>query len=78
MSPEDADSRIILSRQTLSKYVAMNAAGDGPGPETLPLMTDEISILLEIAEGHTSKAMKIERLVEGWIALQEAVKAKLN
>lgn len=76
MTPEEADQRIILSRHTLAKYAQM--AGGMPGPENLPLIDEEITILLGIAEDHPAKARKIDPLVAGWMGMQVTVRARLN
>lgn len=78
MTPAEADQRIILSRQTLAKYLQMAAVGAGPSPENLALFTEEVSILLRIAEEHPVKAAKIEALVGEWRRLQDLVKGRMN
>lgn len=78
MTPEEADQRIILSKRTLWKYVHMAWSSEGPFPDSLPLFREETSILLGIAQEHPGTAMKIEKIVEGWIALEERAKLKLN
>lgn len=77
MTPEQADKRIILSRQTLHRYADMTRAGQWPIAD-LPLMVQEVALLEEIAEMHQGKALKIEVIVEGWRAMIEAVRGKLN
>lgn len=77
MTPEEADARIILSRQTLHRYAEMTRAGQWPVAD-LQLMTDEIMDLERLAEMHPVKAEKLYRLAESWLALIEAVRGKLN
>lgn len=77
MTPEQADQRIILSRQTLHRYNAMIASGVIPHAD-LGLMTDEISELERIAEAHPVKAVKAYRLGEEWLSLIASIRAKMN
>jgi hypothetical protein len=78
MAAEEADNRIILSRRTLSGYVAMASAGDGPSPLDLTLIHDEILLLEGIAEEHPGKAAKLIALVSEWVTFREGMKAKLH
>lgn len=78
MTPAEADQRIILSRQTLSRYVQMVAAGVDPMPGTLMLVHDEIAILEAIAEDHPGKAAKLVRLVGEWVKFREELRARLH
>lgn len=78
MTPAEADQRIMLSRQTLSKYVQMMLAGESPALSSLQLFAEEISILQAIADEHQGKAMKIERIADGWTDLMASVRRKLN
>lgn len=77
MTPAEADQRIILSRQTLSRYAEMTRAGQWPVAD-LPLMIQEVAKVEEIAEQHQGKALKLGVLVEAWKAMIEAVRGKLN
>jgi hypothetical protein len=77
MTPAEADSRIILSRQTLHRYADMTRAGLWPLGD-LPLMLQEVAKLEEIAELHQGKALKLESLVEGWKAMIEAVRGRMH
>lgn len=63
MSPEDADRRIILSRHTLARYVAM---------------VEEIDLLERVAYRFNKKRGKCERLAIKWRDLMGRIKAKLN
>ncbi|AVF04733.1 MULTISPECIES: hypothetical protein [Devosia] len=66
MTPEEADQRIILSRQTLHRYRAMMDSGVIPHADTLALWSREIDQLLIIATDHPEKAEKIAALLERW------------
>ena len=65
MTPEEADARIIKSRQTLAVYTRMVAAGMKLDAD-LGLMEAEIRLLTEIAEKHPAKAAKITALAGRW------------
>lgn len=77
MTAEEADQRIILSRQTLRKYVQMVLSGDLPAMD-LALMSDEIGQLERIADAHPGKAEKIRTLGEEWLKLMAIIRGKLN
>lgn len=78
MTPAEADQRIILSRRTLSSYVAMASAGDGPSPLDLTLIHDEILLLEAIAEDHPGKAAKLAALVSEWVKFRERMRSTLH
>ena len=65
MTPEEADQRIIKSRQTLAIYSRMVDAGMVMEAD-IGLMNDEIGVLVDIAQMHEGKAEKIAALVEQW------------
>lgn len=65
MTPEEADARIILSRQTLHRYRAMMDSGIIP-EEDLTLMKSEIVALVALAQENPGKADKVGRLVSEW------------
>lgn len=72
MTPEKADKRIILARQTIHK-IAM-AMGDGDiVREAVPgyreMIADEVVILEDLAIEHPSKAAKIADLVHRFRSL---------
>lgn len=67
MTPDEADDRIMLSRQTLHKYLQMAAGGVDPMPGTLVLVQEEIAILEALAEDHPGKADKLAALVAEWM-----------
>lgn len=77
MTPAEADNRIILSRKTLHRYAEMTRAGLWPVGD-IPLMRQEVTKLEEIAAGHGGKAAKLESLIEGWKAMIDAVRGRLN
>lgn len=77
MTAEEADQRIILSRQALARYADMTRAGQWPVGD-LQLMADKIMELEAIALDHPVKAEKVYRLAESWGALADAVRGKLN
>lgn len=78
MTAAAADKRILLSRQTLARYVGMTSAGVDPLPGTIALVHDEIAILEGIAEEHPGKAAKLVVLVTEWVRFREGLKAKLH
>lgn len=65
MTPEEADARIIKSRQTLHRYRAMMESGIVPHAD-LGIMNGEISLLIDIAEQVPAKADKIASLIGQW------------
>jgi hypothetical protein len=73
MTPEEADERIILSRQTLHRYRAMMDSGIVPHAD-IGLMEGEIALLIDIAQAHDSKADKIASLIGHWRDLMEKVR----
>lgn len=77
MTPEEADQRIILSRQMLHRYNDVLTSGQVPMNE-LHLMTNEIQQLERIAEAHPIKAEKVYRLAEYWLVLVNSIRAKMN
>ncbi len=77
MTPAEADARIILSRKTLHRYADMTRAGRWPIAD-LQIMADEIALLEQIAVQHPAKAEKVFLLAEGWGAMADAVRGKLN
>ncbi|WP_240233565.1 hypothetical protein [Devosia lacusdianchii] len=78
MTSDEADQRIILSRQTLRDYLSLAAIGEGAGPLDRTLIADEIRFLEAIAEDYPSKAEKLARLVSEWVAFLDGLKAKLH
>ncbi|WP_375597615.1 hypothetical protein [Devosia sp. Naph2] len=66
MTPEEADDRIIKSRQMLHKYAAMIDGGTIPHVDTLNLWSQEIDVLLDISTDHPGKADKIASLIGQW------------
>jgi hypothetical protein len=78
MTPAEADQRIILSRRTLSGYVAMASVGDGPSPLDLALIHDEIRLLEGLAEEHPGKATKLANLAGEWAAFGKRMRGKLH
>ena len=66
MTPEEADARIIKSRQKAHAYRAMIDGGTMPHQDTLRIMDGEISLLEDIARRAPVKADKIAALVEQW------------
>lgn len=77
MTPAAADSRINLSRHTLLRYADMTRAGLWPLGD-LPLMVQEVQKLEEIAALHPARASELASLVEGWKAMIDAIRGKLN
>lgn len=77
MTPSEADSRIVLSRKTLSRYAEMTRAGLWPLGD-LPLMLQEVAKLEEIAELHPGKARMLDSLLEGWRAMIEALRGRMH
>jgi hypothetical protein len=77
MNPTEADQHIILSRQTLSRYVQMAAAGQLPYADG-KLFNNEIALLELLAEQHPEKAQKLANLVSEWVAFREGLRAKLH
>lgn len=77
MTPEEADQRIIKSRQTLHRYAEMTRAGEWPFAD-LSLMEDEIALLEGIAADYPVKAEKVYRLAESWGAMLDAARGRLN
>ena len=77
MTPAEADKRIILSRKTLHRYAEMTRAGLWPVGD-LPLMRQEVTKLEEIAAAHDVKAAKLDSLIDGWKAMIDAVRGRLN
>jgi hypothetical protein len=73
MTPEEADQRIIKSRQTLAVYQRMVAAGMKPESD-LGMMDAEICILLNIAQEHHEKTAKIEALIGQWRELMGKIR----
>lgn len=65
MTPEEADHRIILSRQTLHRYLQMVDGGIVP-EEDLPLMESEIVALVALAQENPDKTDKIGALIKRW------------
>ncbi|NGP19153.1 hypothetical protein [Devosia aurantiaca] len=78
MTPAEADQRIILSRRTISTYMAMINRGDLPNQATMMMISEEVEILEGLAMAHPGKAVKIARLLEKWQDLISAMRAKLN
>lgn len=78
MTAEEADQRIILSRQTLHRYAQMVTGGVDPAPGTLVLVGEEIALLEALAEGHPGKVAKLANLVGEWVAFRERMRAKLH
>ena len=78
MTPAEADQRIILSRRTLSGFVAMASVGDGPSALDLSLICDEIQLLEGMAEEHPGKAAKLAKLAGEWVAFRERMRSKLH
>ena len=66
MTPEEADERIIKSRQMLHQYTAMIDGGAIPHMDTLNLWSQEVDVLLDIATDHPGKAEKIGSLMRQW------------
>lgn len=66
MTHEEADARIIKSRQQAHAYRAMIDGGTMPHQDTLRIMDGEISLLEDIAQQVPIKADKIAALVEQW------------
>jgi len=77
MTAEEADQRIILSRQTLHRYKAMVDAGQLPVMD-MGLMNDELELLESIADRHPEKEAKIVKLGEDWLEMMARIRAKLN
>lgn len=77
MTPEEADQRIILSRQHLHRYNASALAGQLPMGDG-HMVAQEIALLEGIAEMHPSKAPKIESLVKDWLALAHQMRAGMH
>lgn len=77
MNAEEADERIMKSRQTLRKYAQMVAGGVLPVLD-MGLMNDELDHLERIADRHPSKLEKIQALGEEWLSLMARIRAKLN
>ena len=77
MTPAEADRRIILSRQTLARYLRMVRAGQYPVND-IKLMTDEMDLLKRIAYKVEGKWDKCERLAMKWKALLDTIRPKLN
>jgi hypothetical protein len=77
MTPEEANQRIIKSRQTLHRYAEMTRAGQWPLAD-LNLMAEEIVVLEGIAVDQPVKAEQVYRLAESWGAMMDAVRGKLN
>lgn len=77
MTDEEADQRIIASRQTLQRYKAAVAAGLVP-VQDMGLMNDELDLLERIADRCPAKRDKIIRLGEEWLFLMARIRAKLN
>lgn len=73
MTPEEADARIILSRQTLHRYRAMMDSGIVP-EEDLSLMESEIVALVALAQENPGKADKVGRLVSEWRDLMARIR----
>jgi hypothetical protein len=77
MTPAEADERIVLSRHTLHRYVALADSGYFLTSDSV-LVADEIALLEDIAEEHPGKAAKLESLVPDWRAFQDRIKAKMH
>lgn len=77
MTPTEADSRIILSRQHLHRYMAADRAGQLPMGDGR-LVSAEIALLEGIAEQHPGKAAKIERLIQEWTALGARMRGAMH
>lgn len=56
----------------------MTEAGEAPGPETLPIINDEIDILERMAGLHPSKASKIESLRARWNGLRMMIRGAMH
>ena len=78
MTPAEADRRIILSRQTLHRYVQMVAGGVDPMPGTMMLVTEEIAVLEALGEEHPGKVAKLVALVGEWVAFREGLRSRLH
>lgn len=72
MTPEQADRRIIVSRQTFHALAGAFGAGD-IRPEALPgyrqQIAAEVVILEQIAAEHPGKAAKLADLIERYRAM---------
>jgi hypothetical protein len=76
MTPEQADKRVILSRQVIATWERMGGPG-GPVSDNLRLVKNEIEILQNIAALHEGKAAKIKALISRYTALVEKLQAML-
>jgi len=74
MTPEEADDRIIKSRQMLHQYTAMIDGGTIPHVDTLNLWSQEIDVLLDIATALPSKASKVLALMKQWRDLMGTIR----
>lgn len=77
MTSDEADQRIMLSRQTLRRYVQMVAGGQLPVLD-MGLMNDELDHLERIADRHPGKVEKITALGHEWLELMARIRAKLH
>jgi hypothetical protein len=77
MTSDEADQRILLSRATFEKYVAMIRFGDWP-MDDLPLFRDEVAILEGIAGEHPLQAKKLEGLINAWTFMLSEGEGRLN
>jgi len=73
MTPAEADSRIMKSRQTLAVYQRMLQAGMSIEAD-IGLMDAEIGILVDIAQGRPEKCEKIASLIGQWRDLMGKVR----
>lgn len=78
MTSEEVDRRIVLSRLTLSLYVAVTAKGVDALPDALTLVRDEIAVLQGIAEEHPEEMARLTALAGDWTAFLEGMRARLH
>jgi hypothetical protein len=77
MTPDEADHRIILSRQMLARYAQMIASGQLPVHD-LGLMHDELDLLERMADGRPTKIDRIRALGGEWLSVIAQIRAKLH
>lgn len=77
MDPAEADDRIIQSRTMLKQFREMIDRHQWP-VDNVPIVQQEIDLLVAIAEEHPGKIDPLIILVAQWSALQSSLRNKLN
>lgn len=78
MNENDVDSRIRHSRITLSVFDELAKAALGTSIQHLPLIQEEVLVLVALAKANDDRVDEILDLVSEWVSLRNAIRNTIN